>query len=88
MAELVFRGRISPTGYLVLYFACFLLTLVAVVAALAELRSIAAKSLKERQDLINSTLGQIRNEVAPFKRSRSGRQKPQAQDGNGPYERN
>ena len=61
--ESVFRGWLSPVMMLFYWLACFALTALAMVIAVAEAGVIARRITEERRDLVTKTIREIEDRV-------------------------
>lgn len=60
--ELALKGRLHPLTSLVYWLVCFLLTILAIFAALADVRALRQKSRDEQRALFEHTLREIERE--------------------------
>lgn len=61
--ETILKGRLSPLPWLLYWIACLLLTTVAIVAALLDLRAVARRTTDEQRHLIETTVKDIVKDV-------------------------
>ena len=58
--ETVLKDRLSTIAFLFYWLACFLLTLLAVAAALLDARAVRSENRRQQRELLENTLGKIR----------------------------
>jgi len=61
--ETVLKGRLQPVAFLVYWLVCVLLTGLALVAAIRDLRHVQYRIRQEQRELLESTLKQIEAEA-------------------------
>src|SRR5216684_4300864 len=61
--ERLIRSRSNPVLELVYWLVCFLLTAVAIVAAMLDFRALKQRILSEQRDLVETTLKEIQSEA-------------------------
>jgi uncharacterized membrane protein YqjE len=62
VGETLLKGRMSPVGFVVYWSLCFIVTGVAIVLALAEVRSVQRNARAQHRELFESTLREIEKE--------------------------
>ena len=60
--QTVLEPHLKGVIYLIYWFACFLMTLIAIVIALLDVRALRRHSREEQRDLIERTLGEDKHE--------------------------
>lgn len=56
LGETALKGKLSPTGFVVYWMGCFGFTLLAVIAALFDIRSSRLQGRRAQQQLMRDTL--------------------------------
>jgi endonuclease/exonuclease/phosphatase (EEP) superfamily protein YafD len=57
--ETILKGRLSAIAFLFYWFACFVLTVLAIVAALLDARAVRTENQRQQLELLKKTLGTI-----------------------------
>jgi hypothetical protein len=57
--EIALKGRLSAVGFLCYWLVCLVLTVLAIFAALADLRAVRTESRRVQRDLVMETLRDI-----------------------------
>jgi hypothetical protein len=76
--ETVLRDRMGPVATLCYWLGCLVLTSVAILVALLDVRALRARTRREERDLFETTLRKIQSELESKSRppSRSGHGSP------------
>ncbi len=61
--ETVLKGRLSESGFVVYWLSCFVLTGLAVLSALLDLRSLQNRVRREQRALLETTLERIEDDA-------------------------
>jgi len=61
--QTLLKGRLGAVWFLVYWMTCFVLTILAIVVALADAKAIRRRTLQEERDLVETTLKQIESEA-------------------------
>ena|SRR6266850_773706 len=61
--ETVLKGRLSPGGFLVFWLISIALTLMAIVVAFRDVRSLRDETLQEQKNLLQRTLDEIQSDA-------------------------
>ena len=77
LGQTVLAGKLGPALFMFYWLGCLLLTIVAVFVAFADARATAARTIKERRELLDNTLKRIQAEARqrPKPRSHNGGRK-------------
>jgi hypothetical protein len=62
------QGRLSPAAFLGYWLVCFVLTMVAIVAAFRDVRALARRTRQEQESLVQDALSNIQAEAEARKR--------------------
>jgi type VI protein secretion system component VasK len=62
--QTILRGRLNPLEFMVYWLLCLALTVLAIVAALRDLRALRRQNLEEQRHLFHATLEQIASEAS------------------------
>ncbi len=60
--ETLLKGRMSPTVFVIYWALCFIVTGIAIVIALAEVRAVQRNARAQHRELFESTLREIEKE--------------------------
>ena len=72
--ETLLKGRLSALGFVAYWLVCFVVTLLAVYAALADARAVRLETQAEQRALFEATLQRIQDENARRAREAAGSQ--------------
>ena len=73
--ETLLKGRLSALGFVAYWLVCFVVTVLAVYAALADARAVRQETQAEQRALLEATLQRIQEEKARKARDAAGSQK-------------
>ena len=62
--ETVFKGKLSPAGFLFFWLFCFALTAAAIITAFADAKAVTRETVSEQRDLLNDTIKSIQSDAA------------------------
>jgi hypothetical protein len=68
--ETVLKGRFPPVAFLFYWLICMVLTVLAIVIALADARASNEKIVREQRQLLESTLEEIQQQALEKKRDK------------------
>ena len=72
--ETLLKGRLSALGFVAYWLVCFVATVLAVYAALADARAVRQETQAEQRALLEATLQRIQEEKARKARDAAGSQ--------------
>ena len=72
--ETLLKGRLSALGFIAYWLVCFVVTVLAVYAALADARAVRQETQAEQRALFEATLQRIEEEKARNARDAAGSQ--------------
>ena len=73
--QTILQGRLKPWLLVIYWPVCFLLTGLAVIAALRDVRALQNRAREEQRDLLESTLKEIETEARSKGREPRGKQR-------------
>ncbi len=68
LGETLLKGRLTPGGFVMYWMICFALTLIAIMVAVMDVRSLQQRVSRETRDLLEDTLKTIEEEARDRKR--------------------
>ena len=69
--ETILRGQLTRLPFLIYWLVCFVLTGLAAITALRDLRELSKRTREQQKDLLESTLKEIEREARSKKRTSS-----------------
>jgi hypothetical protein len=74
--ETVLQGRLKPFDFVIYWLLCFVLTGVAIIAAVRDLRALQRRTREQQRDLLQSALKEIENEAQRRQQATERGQRP------------